>query len=345
MALASNDNSYLKEYVRRQDYRLSPEERGRSRDPRAGKLLTDRNEYVSWLESQLDAVTQACLVAQSFDERITALGTSACVADEKMLNLARLIKCSQSVAEEQESAYHYAMVKVSERVTATERAVHALTHAEERRVLMARKMLDGKGLKGGDGAGGVIGGAMDDGGGMMRGGGGAMAIGVLDAQFRVWASAHERSVDARIDAAEQRLAARVDTATANVLDALRATEQRLKDAAPRLAEEATRRVWGAGPERGAFPTGGVAGVDALRHVVDRVEALEAMEAKLKRELRVAMERAEDAADEARRFASRERWGGGGGGRSGAAAGGSDEYAFDRASAGAGPGPGPGPGVR
>ena len=35
-----------------------------------------------------DAVTQACLTAGSFDDRITALGSAACTFDEKLLNLA-----------------------------------------------------------------------------------------------------------------------------------------------------------------------------------------------------------------------------------------------------------------
>ena len=104
--LASNDNSYAKEYARRRQARG-----GRRPGPggAAGEmLLTDRGEYIKFLESQLDAVTQACLTA-SFDERIVAAGAAAASHDEKILNLARLIKCAQGVAEEQERAYHAAM--------------------------------------------------------------------------------------------------------------------------------------------------------------------------------------------------------------------------------------------
>ena len=267
--LTTNNNSYLKEYVRRQS--VSSERAGGARPSEAhsGRLLTDRGEYISFLESQLDAVTQACLTAQSFDERLTSLGAATCTLDEKLLNLARLVKCSQSVAEEQEGAYHSAMERMGQRVRAAECAVAALSEQEASRVLNASAALRGKGLLGGGNAAGregrggarvTAGGGTKNydyggggfGGGGGRGGGdrggsggecdggagagaGAMDVGVLDAQFRTWAHAQERSIDARLDAAEARLAARVDTATANVLEALRTTEHRLRDAAPQLA--------------------------------------------------------------------------------------------------------------
>ena len=133
--LASNDNSYAKEYARRRQARG-----GRRPGPggAAGEmLLTDRGEYIKFLESQLDAVTQACLTAQSFDERIVAAGAAAAAHDEKILNLARLIKCAQSVAEEQESAYHAAMERVHERVRRCEAAVARVVDAENETVLRA----------------------------------------------------------------------------------------------------------------------------------------------------------------------------------------------------------------
>ena len=286
--LATNNNSYLKEYVRRR----SVSERASARptngvEPHSGRLLTDRGEYIAFLESQLDAVTRACLSTQSFDERLTSLGAAACTLDEKLLNLARLVKCSQSVAEEQEAVYHAALERMGERVRANERALATLTETESDRVLQASAMLRGKGLLSGDddkklegGRGGAK--SYGGGGGGERGAAaaGAMDVGVLDAQFRTWAQAQERSIDARLDAAEARLAARVDTATANVLEALRATEHRLREAAPQLADECARRIWGAGPERGAFPAGGVVGKDDLISVTRRVEALEALERRL-----------------------------------------------------------------
>ena len=143
--LASNDNSYAKEYARRRQARG-----GRRPGPggAAGEmLLTDRGEYIKFLESQLDAVTQACLTAQSFDERIVAAGAAAASHDEKILNLARLIKCAQGVAEEQERAYHAAMERVHERVRRCEAAVARVADAENENVFRATKALRRKGLR------------------------------------------------------------------------------------------------------------------------------------------------------------------------------------------------------
>eukprot|EP00227_Mantoniella_beaufortii_P017182 CAMPEP_0197596504 /NCGR_PEP_ID=MMETSP1326-20131121/25202_1 /TAXON_ID=1155430 /ORGANISM="Genus nov. species nov., Strain RCC2288" /LENGTH=142 /DNA_ID=CAMNT_0043163013 /DNA_START=271 /DNA_END=696 /DNA_ORIENTATION=- len=140
--LASNDNSYLKEYVRRQSVLTGASARpAPGPDPHAGRLLTDRSEYIRFLESQLDAVTLACLTAQSFDDRITSLGTAAVTFDEKLLNLARLIKCSQSVEKEQEAAYHGALDELNKRVRASERSVGSLMEVEASRVFIASEML------------------------------------------------------------------------------------------------------------------------------------------------------------------------------------------------------------
>ena len=136
--LASNDNSYMKEYVRRQRVRATRDVNGRPGGVAGEKLLTDRGEYIRFLESQLDAVTQACLTAQSFDERILSLGAASVAHDEKILNLARLIKCSQGVAEEQEAAYRAALDRVHRRVAECERAARETAETENRKIRRAR---------------------------------------------------------------------------------------------------------------------------------------------------------------------------------------------------------------
>ena len=250
--LASNDNSYMKEYVRRQRVRATRDVNGRPGGVAGEKLLTDRGEYIRFLESQLDAVTQACLTAQSFDERILSLGAASVAHDEKILNLARLIKCSQGVAEEQEAAYRAALDRVHRRVAECERAARETAETENRKILAARALLAKKGLVGGAEPAGADGTSRDT-------PTAALDVGVLDAQFRTWAEAHERATDAKLLAAENRLAARVDAAVADVLDAVRNAERRLTEEAPRLAEGAARTVWGKiGGERGTLPRGGVA---------------------------------------------------------------------------------------
>ena len=145
--LASNDNSYMKEYVRRQRVRATRDVNGRPGGVAGEKLLTDRGEYIRFLESQLDAVTQACLTAQSFDERILSLGAASVAHDEKILNLARLIKCSQGVAEEQEAAYRAALDRVHRRVAECERAARETAETENRKILARARAPREKGTR------------------------------------------------------------------------------------------------------------------------------------------------------------------------------------------------------
>ena len=351
--LSANDNSYMKEYVRRSRARSS---RGGAENVRPGgaageRLLTDRGEYIKFLESQLDAVTQACLTAQSFDERIVSLGAAAVAHDEKILNLARLIKCSQGVAEEQESAYSDALKRVHDRVRECERVVGEVRAVEDARVLDAGALLRDKGLAGGGGGGGGGGGPGVDpsdqkrvprssfaslSSSSARPDGVQLSLGVLDAQFRAWADGVERKMDARLDRLEKRLASRVDAAAADALDATRHAERRLREDAPRLAQDAARRLWGAaGGDRGAFPPrGGVAGAGDLAAALDRVGALEANEdehrATLRsvRELQATQQRAiEEARDRERRRERREARGEGFFEGPGAGGGGGGEESF------------------
>lgn len=326
--LASNDNSYAKEYARRRQARG-----GRRPGPggAAGEmLLTDRGEYIKFLESQLDAVTQACLTAQSFDERIVAAGAAAASHDEKILNLARLIKCAQGVAEEQERAYHAAMERVHERVRRCEAAVARVADAENENVFRATKALRRKGLAHQRLTGDLQNVEPNKSSSIrhdelhsrapqttaLRDDGDHLSVGVLDAQFRAWADARERDVDARVVALERRLAARVDDGVAAVLDAVRKAERRLREESPRLAEHAARRLWtAAGAEDGLFRAsgdateaetrsgsspntrgnsfpfleGGVASGGSVRALAERVEALETSEAELQATLRATRE--------------------------------------------------------
>lgn len=65
--------------------------------PSPDRLLTDRSSYISYLESQLERVSAACLTVQSFDERLEAAVSGVRVLEEKVLNLARLVSCTQQV--------------------------------------------------------------------------------------------------------------------------------------------------------------------------------------------------------------------------------------------------------
>ena len=121
-----------------------------------------------------------------------------------------------------------------------------------------------------------------------RGGGGGFGRG-CDCSSASW-KAHERATDAKLLAAENRLAARVDAAVADVLDAVRNAERRLTEEAPRLAEGAARTVWGKiGGERGTLPRGGVASGGDVRDVAERVSRCEANDDELRAQMRAVRE--------------------------------------------------------
>jgi hypothetical protein len=48
------------------------------------RLMTDRTSYISYLESQLERVTSACLTVQSFDERLEGVNSSLRLLEDKV---------------------------------------------------------------------------------------------------------------------------------------------------------------------------------------------------------------------------------------------------------------------
>lgn len=66
------------------------------------KLTTDKQAYISFLEVNLERVTQSVLTTQGFSDRIESLQSQLTSSDEKLLNLTRLVKLQQTFAESQE---------------------------------------------------------------------------------------------------------------------------------------------------------------------------------------------------------------------------------------------------
>lgn len=66
------------------------------------KLVSDKQAYISFLEVQLERVTQTVLTTQGFSDRIESLQTQLNSSDEKIVNLTRLVKLQQTFAENQE---------------------------------------------------------------------------------------------------------------------------------------------------------------------------------------------------------------------------------------------------
>ncbi|OMJ66049.1 hypothetical protein SteCoe_37247 [Stentor coeruleus] len=70
--------------------------------PDATKVINDKQAYVSFLEVQLERVTQTVLTTQGFSDRIETLQTQVNSSEEKIINLTRLVKLQQTYAESQE---------------------------------------------------------------------------------------------------------------------------------------------------------------------------------------------------------------------------------------------------
>lgn len=51
------------------------------------KLMTDRSTYITYLESQLERVTNACLTVESFDERMETAVSYSRRVEEKVMNV------------------------------------------------------------------------------------------------------------------------------------------------------------------------------------------------------------------------------------------------------------------
>ena len=75
-------------------------------------MMTDRQAYISYLEVQLERVTQSCLQSQGFNERIEQVQTQLNTAEEKILNITRLVKLQQNYTENQEDEFNNLKEKV-----------------------------------------------------------------------------------------------------------------------------------------------------------------------------------------------------------------------------------------
>lgn len=62
-------------------------------------LLTDKASYIVYLESQLERVSAACLTVSTFADRLSDSSNGLCRLEEKLMNVARLVSCTQQYCE------------------------------------------------------------------------------------------------------------------------------------------------------------------------------------------------------------------------------------------------------
>ncbi len=84
------------------------------------KLMTDRSSYITYLESQLERVSAACLSVASYDERLEAVTSAVRLLEERTLNVARLVSCTQQYTEQQEQAQREGLQGLARRLAALE---------------------------------------------------------------------------------------------------------------------------------------------------------------------------------------------------------------------------------
>ncbi len=62
----------------------------------------DRNAYMTYLETQLERLTSACMTVQGYGERMDQMSSQITSVEERIVNLTRLIKLLQTTSETQE---------------------------------------------------------------------------------------------------------------------------------------------------------------------------------------------------------------------------------------------------
>eukprot|EP01083_Nonionella_stella_P275160 934420_1 len=122
MSVHSKD-SYYEEFKRH----FSNE--GKKKSPKkstTNALLTDRSAYISFLEIQLERVTASVMTVQGFSERIKELQDQYVGLEERVQSLARALKVSQSMGEQNERIVQSEQDSLETRVHDMGRAVTRL---------------------------------------------------------------------------------------------------------------------------------------------------------------------------------------------------------------------------
>ena len=72
------------------------------------KMMTDKQAYISYLELQLEKVTESILLSQTFSERLDLFQSQLSVTDEKLGSLTKLVKLQQTYADKQDEDFNTA---------------------------------------------------------------------------------------------------------------------------------------------------------------------------------------------------------------------------------------------
>jgi len=90
------------------------------------RLLTDRSAYISFLEVQLERATAACLTTQGFSDRIEQVQKQMNGMEDRIVNVSRLVKTTQSVADETAEGFDAVKARLEEQSRGTKSRVDEL---------------------------------------------------------------------------------------------------------------------------------------------------------------------------------------------------------------------------
>jgi hypothetical protein len=106
--LRPESSSYYGTYIRNKAQKPSDHEMQR--------LMTDRAAYLSYLEVQLERVSAACLVSQGFSERIEQQQSQIHAVEEKIVNLAKMIRLTKAFNDEEGKASESSVAHLGDRM-------------------------------------------------------------------------------------------------------------------------------------------------------------------------------------------------------------------------------------
>lgn len=98
------------------------------------KVMTDKQAYISYLELQLEKVTESILLTQTISERLDLFQSQISATDEKLASLTKLVKLQQTYAEKQDEDLNTVKTCLESGIESKQSQNLAALQALERRV-------------------------------------------------------------------------------------------------------------------------------------------------------------------------------------------------------------------
>jgi len=116
MQTVHREDSYYEEYKRSQPIKLK-----KGGGATTQQLMTDRNAYMAFLETELERVSSACMTVQSYKQRLSDLDSNQQDMDEKLKRYSRALKLSSTMTERVESESRHKLENLEARLAALDK--------------------------------------------------------------------------------------------------------------------------------------------------------------------------------------------------------------------------------